>query len=218
MSAQSARADTAAADDAAATADAAALVTRAAPGGGPKLSASQQLAAAGLELLGPCQHLSQWPGIMAHSALLHDFTPAEADILGLAMLRLKAQPGQVLIAENEASDWMMLLLSGTVDIGKRKIGAGLDALESGEISRLAVVKSGAVIGEMSMLDGEPRYASCWALCEVEAAVLTRAGIAGLITQHPGVGAKLLVKLTQLLAQRLRNTSNQLLRQLHKSTL
>ena len=127
------------------------------------------------------------------------------------MLRVKAQPGQLLIAEGEVSDWMMILLQGTVDVGKRKIGAETDAQEPGDITRLAVLKEGAVIGEMSMLDGEPRYASCWALSEVEAAVLTRAAVGRLISSHPAVGAKLLVKLTQLLAQRLRNTSSQLVK-------
>jgi CRP/FNR family transcriptional regulator, cyclic AMP receptor protein len=73
-----------------------------------------------------------------------------------------------------------------------------------------------VLGEMSMLDGEPRYASCWALSEVDAAVLTRAAVSRLIGAHPSIGAKLLVKLTQLLAQRLRNTSNQLVKELRKS--
>ena len=62
-----------------------------------------------------------------------------------------------------------------------------------------------------MLDGEPRYASCIALSEVDAAVLDRTGVARLITSQPAVGAKLLVKITQLLAQRLRNTSNQVIR-------
>jgi dihydrodipicolinate reductase len=37
----------------------------------------------------------------------------------------------------------------------------------------------------------------------------------LISSNPAVGAKLLVKLTQLLAQRLRNTSNQLVKALRK---
>src|SRR5207237_6792526 len=105
--------------------------------------------------------------------------------------------------EGEANDWMMMLLAGTVDVGKRKIGIDSDQLESSPITRLAVIKEGAVIGEMSMLDGEPRYASCWALSVVEAAVLSRASVSSLISTHPGVGAKLLVKLTQLLAQRLR---------------
>ena len=67
-----------------------------------------------------------------------------------------------------------------------------------------------------MLDGEPRYTTCTAIDTVEAGVMTRAAIARLIHDHPAVGAKLLVKLTQLLAQRLRNTSNQLTRMLEKT--
>ena len=169
------------------------------------------LRAAGLEILGPVEHLSQSPRLLLESPLMQDFTPAEADILGSEMLKVKARPGQVLIGEDEASDFMMLLLSGTVEVVKRKIGAEVDAVEPGASTRLAVVKDGASLGEMSMLDGEPRYASCIALSEVEVAVLTRGAVARLITTQPAIGAKLLVKITQLLAQRLRNTSNQVIR-------
>jgi len=182
----------------------------------PALSAQEQMLAAGLEVLGPCEKLSKMPMLMQNSALLQDFTPAEADTLGEAMLRIRAHAGQRLIAEDEASDWMMVLLRGTVDVGKRRIGADADSPDPADITRLAVLKEGATLGEMSMLDGEPRYASCWALVEVEAALLTRAAVAGLIKDHPAVGAKLLVKITQLLAQRLRNTSSQLVKVLQRA--
>lgn len=193
------------------TQGAAELVTSVAP----RRSVEEQLLAAGLELVGPCEGLSRQRELLQHSPLLQDFTPEEAEILGHAMLLVRGHPGQLLIAEDEPSDWMMLLLSGTVDVGKRKVGAEADKEEPGETTRLAVLKAGAVVGEMSLLDGEPRYASCWALSEVQAGVISRVAVARLITTHPGVGAKLLVKITQLLAQRLRNTSNQLLRLLQK---
>lgn len=180
---------------------------------GQKLEA--QLKERGLELIGPCESLSTRAGMMELSALLRDFTPEEADLLGASMLLVRAKAGQLLIAEDEASDWMMLLLHGTVDVGKRRVAAS-DTEEAGEVTRLAVLKEGATLGEMSMLDGEPRYASCWALCDVEAAVLSRSAVGRLITAHPGVGAKLLVKLTQLLAQRLRNTSSQLVKAIQKN--
>ncbi len=166
-----------------------------------------------LATLGPCGALSQRPALLAESPLLQDFTPPEADLLGSAMLLVRAQPGQRLIAEGTVDDWMMLLLSGTVDVTKRKVGAQSDSDDPSATTRLAVIRPGAVIGEMSMLDGEPRYATCTAIDEVEAAVLTRAAVAGLIADHPPVAAKLLVKITQLLAQRLRNTSNQLVKKL-----
>jgi CRP/FNR family transcriptional regulator, cyclic AMP receptor protein len=179
------------------------------------LPVEEQLKARGFELLGACKRLSSRPELLQQSALLADFTPAEADLLGETMLLVRAQPGQLLIAEDEASDWMMVLMRGTVDVGKRKVGAGSDSQEPGDTTRLAVLREGAAIGEMSMFDGEPRYASCWALSEIEAAVITRAAVGRLIKLHPAVGAKLLVKLTQLLAQRLRNTSNQLVKLLQK---
>lgn len=159
---------------------------------------------AGLQVDGVCEGLSQ---LGAHwrqtAALLEDLTPQEADTLGRLMPMLRARAGQTLIEEGEVGDWMLLLLSGTVDVVKRA--------EGGAISRLAVVKDGASIGEMSMLDAAPRYASCRAIEDVRAGILTRAAIAHLIAEHPAIGAKLLVKLTQLLAQRLRNTSNRLVK-------
>ena len=164
----------------------------------------EELQAAGLEVLGLCHGLAlNNATLLQNSALLDHFTNDEADTLGGVMLRVHAQPGQILIQEGALGDWMMLLLSGTVDVTKRS--------PRGEPSRLAVIKSGASVGEMSMLDGEPRFATCSALEEVEAGVLTRLAIEQLIREHPAVGAKLLVKLTQLLAQRLRNTSNQLVK-------
>src|SRR5215217_427852 len=89
----------------------------------------QQMQARNLELLGPCERLSAEPELLLLSTLLRDFTPAEADLLGTSMLRVRAKPGQLLIAEGEASDWMMLLLRGTVDVGKRKVGTSSDEQE-----------------------------------------------------------------------------------------
>jgi CRP-like cAMP-binding protein len=182
----------------------------------PNRVIQQQLQARGLEVLGPCERLSQHAGLLQLSPLLRDFNAEEADQLGASMLLVRARPGQLLIEEGEVSDWMLLLLSGTVDVAKRKAGFDAQPQDAGAMTRLAVLKEGAVLGEMSMLDGEPRYASCWAVGEVEAAVLTRAAVGRLITTQPAVGAKLLVKLTQLLAQRLRNTSNQLVKALRKA--
>jgi CRP-like cAMP-binding protein len=169
-----------------------------------------RLQAAGLETLPPTENICAIvPDLQTHAALLHDFLPAEVDVLCARMLRVRARAGQVLIAEGDPGNWMLLVFDGTVDVTKR-------SPRTGEPSRLAVIKRGAALGEMSMLDGEPRYASCTAIEPVEAGVLTRASVSALIRDHPAVGAKLLVKLTQLLAQRLRNTSNQLVKALASS--
>jgi len=174
-----------------------------------QLALRAQFERAGLEFDGVCSGLSrfslQW---RQTAALLEDLSTEEADALGALMPMIRARAGQALIKEGDVGDWMLLLLSGTVDVIKTS--------EAGEVSRLAVIKEGAAIGEMSMLDAAPRYATCLAIEDVQAGVLTRTVIARLIQDHPAIGAKLLVKLTQLLAQRLRNTSNQLVKQLQRN--
>jgi CRP-like cAMP-binding protein len=170
--------------------------------------------AAGLEVVGACIHLSKWPGLREHGLLFQEFTAEEVDVLGSLMLHVRARPGQMLIVEGDINEWMMLLLEGTVDVGKR-MGPEAEPEVRGDNTRLAVLRPGTMLGEMSMFDGEPRYASCWALGEVEAAVMDRRAVGQLVKSRPDIGAKLLVKLTQLLAQRLRNTSNQLVRLLRR---
>ena len=189
----------------------------------------EQLHRAGLQVVDHCERLATYsPDLLEHSPLLEDFTVAEADVLAASMLLVRAAPGQVLIREGDAGDWMMLILKGTVDVTKRiELRADdADALSTAANhaepealaftqSRVAVLQRGAAIGEMSMLDSGLRYTTCTAIEAVEAGVLGSHAIGLLIRDHPGVGAKLLVKITQLMAQRLRNISNQLVRVLQK---
>jgi CRP/FNR family transcriptional regulator, cyclic AMP receptor protein len=171
----------------------------------------EQLAARGLQPAGLCSDLSGQLPAFRQSQLLEDFSAQELDILGSVMPRLQATAGQVLIAEGEAGDWMMLVITGTVDVTKQVLLPGESATASTEVSRLAVVTSGATLGEMSMFDNEPRNASCVAITDANLGLLTRSAIARLIAEHPAVAAKLLAKITQLLAQRLRNASAKLIR-------
>ena len=211
----------------------------------------QQLDAAGLRVFGCCEKISAYgPDLLQHAPLLQDFSPTEADVLGASLRLVRAEPGQLMMREGEAGEWMMLVLKGTVDVTKRVwregeappggiapgaadigVPAGFNAANdatdaddatgaapppaSPEVTRVGVVRRGTALGEMSLLDGEPRFASCTAIEEVEAAVLGRHEIGLLIRDHPAVAAKLLVNITQLMAQRLRNTSNQLIKLLHK---
>jgi CRP/FNR family transcriptional regulator, cyclic AMP receptor protein len=196
----------------------------------------EQLQSAGLQVADHCERLASYsPDLLEHSPLLEDFTPEEADVLAASMLLVHAEPGQVLIREGDAGDWMMLILKGTVDVTKHIerraddapdlpsgiLGASGEAgaAEAGKLapteSRVAVLQRGAAIGEMSMLDGGLRYTTCTAIEPVEAGVLGSHAIGLLIRDHPGVGAKLLVKITQLMAQRLRNVGNQLVKLLQK---
>ena len=158
--------------------------------------------------------LAQAQNLRQSASLLEGFSDEELAVLGQVMRCLEARPGQVLIEEGESGDWMLIVLRGTVDVTKRIMRVDPSGKATDELleeSRLAVVRSGASLGEMSMLDSELRNARCTAIDDVTVAVLTRAAVGQLIVQQPTVGAKLLVKTNQLLAQRLRNTSAQLVK-------
>ena len=182
----------------------------------------EQLQNAGLQVMGSCESLdSDGTDLLQIAPLLQDMTPAEATILVQAMLRIRAEAGQVMIREGEAGEWMLLVLKGSVDVTKRIVvptpGTATHAVPEAPaaVSRVAVIPRGGTLGEMSMLDSEPRFSTCTAIEAVEAGVLGRQAIGVLIRDHPGVGAKLLVKITQLMAQRLRNASHQLVKLLRE---
>jgi CRP-like cAMP-binding protein len=63
---------------------------------------------------------------------------------------------------------------------------------------------------MSMIDGEPRFATCIAVEPCLIAVLDRESLARIIVEQPLLGAKVLMELVLMLSHRLRATSQRLL--------
>jgi CRP/FNR family cyclic AMP-dependent transcriptional regulator len=156
----------------------------------------------GMRHLGKAREFAdQMHRTIASTPLLEDFTLAEIRDLGEQMLVFEADGGTSVIVQGEPGDYLVILISGTMEVSR------LDRQD--RPSRIAVVQEGHALGEMSMLDGEPRFASCIALEPTRFAVLDRATLTWLIQHEPRLGAKILVKLVHLLAQRLRNTSSKL---------
>jgi CRP/FNR family transcriptional regulator, cyclic AMP receptor protein len=110
--------------------------------------------------------------------------------------------GAVVLREGEGtrSAHMLLLLQGEVQVDVHGSEPNDEELS------LSVLGPGSIIGEMSLLDGAPRSASCTALSAVTAAALTRKGLEALIEQQPRTAAKLLLGVAQRLADRLRALS------------
>jgi CRP-like cAMP-binding protein len=64
---------------------------------------------------------------------------------------------------------------------------------------------------MSLIDGEPRFASCVTLESSVFAVLDREALTRMLTEESRVGVKILVELLTLLNQRLRGLGNELMK-------
>ena len=162
---------------------------------------AQQLAH--LEQMGDATRFSaQIHTLIPKCPLLENFSPAEARLLAHFMDVYRAPAGTEVIREGEGGDFMLMVLEGTVEVHKR------DRWNTPQV--IAVVEAGKTLGEMSMIDGEPRFATCVAVDPVLIAVLDREALARIIVEQPMLGAKILMELVLMLSQRLRTTSARLL--------
>jgi CRP/FNR family cyclic AMP-dependent transcriptional regulator len=156
-----------------------------------------------LEVLGDATRFSgQLHALIPKCALLENFSPAEVRLLAHFMTVYSAPMGTEIIREGDGGDFMLMIIEGKVDVVKR------DRWNAPQL--IAVVEPGKTLGEMSMIDGEPRFASCVASEPSLVAVLDREALARIIVEQPMLGAKILMELVLMLSQRLRATSARLL--------
>jgi CRP/FNR family transcriptional regulator, cyclic AMP receptor protein len=146
-------------------------------------------------------------GLTGKSPFFSDLSREDILLLSGHMDFYCTQPGDIIIRENDVGDFMLLIIEGEVDILKRSMRL--------EQEHIASVRSGTTLGEMSMIDGEPRFATCVASQPTTFAVLTRANMATIILDHPELSAKILVKLVIIMSSRLRQTSRRLLKYMER---
>ena len=116
--------------------------------------------------------------------------------------RIKA--GAALIREGEKTnnDFMMLILSGDVRV-ESESSSGADEMI------VTVMSAGSLIGEIGMINGTARSASCIASTELAVAVLSRSSMKKLIADEAEVAARFLLAISSRLAEHLRDTTNKL---------
>lgn len=109
--------------------------------------------------------------------------------------------GTTIIRQGEVDDtgFMVLVLAGEITVEKHQASRR-------SLVTLSVLGPGSLIGEMALVDGEARSASCTASTEVHCAVLTRDALEALITEQPATAAKLMTAVAGRLADRLRESS------------
>jgi CRP-like cAMP-binding protein len=162
----------------------------------------ERLSAIGLRPVGRASEFAdEIHGLMAKTPLFSGLDMEETRKLGAFMYVYEAPAGVTIISEGETGDFMMLLMNGMVDVLRRN--------RYNFPSRIAVAHAGHALGEMSMFDGEPRFASCVTLEASRIAVLTRDAMMLVLHDEPRLGSKILLKLVQLLSDRLRQTSAKL---------
>jgi CRP/FNR family cyclic AMP-dependent transcriptional regulator len=156
-----------------------------------------------LEYLGDAtQFAAQLHALIPKCTLLENFSPPEVRQLAHFMDVYRAEAGVEVIREGDGGDFMLMIVEGKVEVQKR------DRWNTPQM--IAVVEAGKTLGEMSMIDGEARFATCVATETVLVAMLDRESLARIIIEQPMLGAKVLMELVLMLSQRLRSTSQRLL--------
>ncbi|MDO9403760.1 MAG: cyclic nucleotide-binding domain-containing protein [Polaromonas sp.] len=141
--------------------------------------------------------------LIAPTALMQ-LTRDEAMKIVSYMIPRKIAEGTTFINEGDRSDtgYMVLLLEGEVTV------------ESIVVSRttpvtVTVLGPGSLIGEMGLVDGQARLASCTASSDVRCAILSRAALEKMGREDPVTAAKLMFAVSLRIAERLRDTAEKL---------
>lgn len=123
-----------------------------------------------------------------------------SEILTLAgfMEAYMISPETTLCQQGEVSSFLSIVCKGRVDIVKEDIGHKKKIIAS--------VGPGNSLGEMALIDGEPRSATVVVHIPVELLVLTKEGYERLTVEFPRLWGKLVVKIAVILSRRLRKTS------------
>ena len=112
--------------------------------------------------------------------------------------------GTTFIREGDTGDsgFMALLVEGDVVVERITVSRT-------EPLTIRVLGPGSLIGEIGLVDKEPRSASCTASTDIWCAILTREAVEAMIQQQPRIAAQLLLGVSANIAERLRDTNRQL---------
>jgi CRP-like cAMP-binding protein len=125
-----------------------------------------------------------------------DLTDAEFEQLAAHLERRHFAKGTVFFREGERGDYLGIIMAGRLEVKKKTEFADNQIL-------LAVLSKGSVIGELAMVDNQPRAATVRALDDSELFVLRRPQFDAFVDENPAAGLKIFRAISRLLSVRLR---------------
>ncbi|GFM50892.1 cyclic nucleotide-binding domain-containing protein [Pseudomonas capsici] len=114
------------------------------------------------------------------------------------------QEGQSIFNEGDAGTFMCIIDRGTVSVQKLN--------PEGQQVEIATLRRGRAFGEMAVLDGERRSASCIAASDCQLLNLGKDSLDKMLEEAPKIAAKIIRALAISLSRRLRMVDGQLLSQ------
>lgn len=112
-------------------------------------------------------------------------------------------PDEVVFHERQPGTGMYIIKKGLIKLTKTS---------NGEKTKIAELGEGEFFGEMSLLEDYPRSAQATAVVKTELLGVFRPDLFDLIERNPRLGSRILLKLSQRLANRLRKTTEMKLKE------
>ena len=135
------------------------------------------------------------------SQFFGDFPAPEIETLTKYVQAYSVVPGTTLFREGDRGGFMCLMIEGGAEIFKQDTKYGS--------KRIGQVEPGKTIGEMALVDGEQRSATCICPEPSTLVMLTREQFVRIIREHPALSVNILLKIVTMMSRRLRQTSGQL---------
>lgn len=152
-----------------------------------------------LEPLGAANlYLDEILEIVHQISLFDGFNQEEISAVCQHMQCYAAPGNYVILQEGMAGVGLILLLTGAAqEFGKNEMGS----LE---------VRPGTCLGEASFIDGKPNMTSYIATVPTDFALMSRENLNAILLEHPRLGNKLLLRISHIIATRLRAANHQVM--------
>lgn len=135
------------------------------------------------------------------SPLGRELTPKEAEVLAALVTTRELADGEVLLQEGSADTHLHVILSGRIAVARRR-NDGWHVLHT--------LDAGDLVGELSFLDDEPRYATLLAAGPTRVLALKRADFETLVESEPRVLYKVMRAITRVARSVQQRLSRQML--------
>lgn len=139
--------------------------------------------------------------MLENSYLFKDLSRQEVEQIAQYMHGYKAPKGSILLQEGERDSFLIIISSGKAKILKDD--------GQGNMKEIAIVRKGAALGEMSVIDGFPHSATVITTENSEVALITKENLKNITEKYPALGVKILWQIAWQLSARVRQASGQL---------
>lgn len=158
-------------------------------------------------VLGGDDPKGQIAGMILSLPLFQDLEAKDLDLLSRFVRPCRVREDAIIFQEGDDGDFMGLIVEGLAEVRKEN--------SEHESVKVSAEGTGRMLGEMALLDGEPRSATARFVKSGAILLLTKEAFDRILSQHPHLGISILLRICRMLSQRLRRTTGVLSNYLHQ---